>query len=70
MNATVVSVTIKANLIVLNPNCLDSIESTLASIEPDDLFNYLPKGIIFQNFELNQETKEVTISVNPTESEV
>lgn len=63
MKVTLVEGTINFSLIVVDENKLNATEETLASISPEEFFDVLPAGIIFKNFELNHESREVSINV-------
>lgn len=63
MKAILVEGTIKFSLIVVDENKLNATEETLASISPEEFFDFLPTGIIFKDFELNHESREAFISV-------
>lgn len=70
MKANVIEGSINFSLIVLNVSQLDSIESALESVCANEIFDFLRQGIIVNNFEVIQESKEVTINVNQANSEL
>jgi len=70
MKANVIKGSISFSLIVLNESQLGSIESALEGVCADEIFDFLRQGIIVNNFEVIQESKEVTINVSETNSEV
>jgi len=70
MKANVIEGSINFSLIVLNVSQLDSIESALESVCANEIFDFLRQGIIVNNFEVIQESKEVRINVSQTSSEL
>jgi hypothetical protein len=70
MKANVIEGSIKFSLIVLNESQMGSIESALAGVCAEEIFDFLRQRIIVNNFEVIQESKEVTINVSETSSEL
>jgi len=70
MKANVIEGSIKFSLIILKESQLGSIESALAGVCAEEIFDFLRQGIIVNNFEVIQESKEVTINVGQTSSEL
>jgi hypothetical protein len=70
MKANVIEGSINFSLIVLNESQLGSIESALEGVCANEIFDFLRQGIIVNNFEVIQESKEVTINVSQANSEL
>lgn len=68
MKVSLIAGTLKFELIVIDSNKLDSIEGTLASVTPDQVFDFLPPGIIVKDFNIDVESQEVEVSVNASPS--
>jgi hypothetical protein len=56
--------TIKFSLIIIDERKSNNIEELLASISSEEIFDFLPAGIIVKDFELDQEFREGAISVS------
>ena len=63
MNASVIEGEIKFKLLILDDSKLDKIESSLAEISAQELFEFLPQTVIVQNFAVNQNVTEVFLNV-------
>lgn len=70
MKANVIKGSINFSIIVMDESKLGLIESSLESVCADEIFDFLRQGIIINNFEVIQESKEVTLNVNETSSEL
>lgn len=70
MKANVIEGSINFSLIVLNESQMGSIESALAGVCAEEIFDFLRQRIIVNNFEVIQESKEVTINVGQANSEL
>jgi hypothetical protein len=70
MKANVIEGSINFSLIVLNESQMGLIESALAGVCAEEIFDFLRQRIIVNNFEVIQESKEVTINVSETSSEL
>ena len=70
MKANVIEGSIKFSFIILKESQLGSIESALAGVCAEEIFDFLRQGIIVNHFEVIQESKEVTINVGQTSSEL
>jgi hypothetical protein len=70
MKANVIEGSINFSLIVLNESQMGSIESALAGVCAEEIFDFLRQRIIVNNFEVIQESKEVTINVSQANSEL
>ena len=46
MNASVIEGEIKFKLLILDDSKLDKIESSLAGISPQELFDFLPQSVV------------------------
>ncbi|MCA2716589.1 hypothetical protein [Microcystis sp. M169S2] len=68
MRASLIKGVIKFSLIVLDENKLNDVEETLASISSEEILDFLPTGIIVKDFELNQESREVSVNVSEATS--
>ena len=68
MKASLIEGVIKFSLIVIDETKLNHVEETLASISPEEILDFLPAGIIVKDFELDQESREVSINVSETTS--
>lgn len=64
MILSLVQGTLRFELIVVDPSKLDLIEGALASVTPDQIFHFLPPGIIIKDFSVDTESHEAQISVN------
>lgn len=63
MNASVIEGEIKFKLLILDDSKLDKIESSLAGISAQELFDFLPQSVVVQDFAVNQNVAEVFLSV-------
>lgn len=63
MNASVIEGEIKFKLLILDDSKLDKIESSLAGISAQELFDFLPQSVVVQNFAVNQNVAEVFLNV-------
>ena len=70
MKANVIEGSINFSLIVLNESQMGLIESALAGVCAEEIFDFLRQRIIVNNFEVIQESKEVTINVSQANSEL
>ncbi|MCA2652895.1 hypothetical protein [Microcystis sp. M061S2] len=68
MKASLIEGVIKFSLIVIDETKLNHVEETLASISSEEILDFLPAGIIVKDFELDQESREVSINVSETTS--
>jgi len=68
VRASLIKGVIKFSLIVLDENKLNDVEETLASISSEEILDFLPTGIIVKDFELNQESREVSVNVSEATS--
>jgi hypothetical protein len=68
--ASVIEGLIKFSLIILKESEVGSVESALEGVCADEIFDFLRQGIIVNNFEVIQESKEVTINVSQANSEL
>lgn len=66
MKVSLITGTIKFSLIIVDDRKLNDAEELLASISSEEIFDFLPAGIIVKDFELDQESREVSISVSET----
>lgn len=64
MIVSVVQGTLRFELIVVDPSKLNLIEGALTSVTPDQIFDFLPPGIIIKDFSVDTESRESQISVN------
>ena len=64
MMVSVIQGTLQFELIVVDPSKLGLIEGALASVTPDQIFDFLPPGIIVKEFSVNTEIQEAQISVH------
>lgn len=68
MKVSLITGIIKFSLIIVDDRKLNDAEELLASISSEEIFDFLPAGIIVKDFELDQESREVSISVSETPS--
>lgn len=68
MKAHLIEVVINFSLLVIDENKLTDLEETLASISSEEVLDFLSTGIIVKNFQLNQESREVSVNVSETTS--
>lgn len=66
MKVNLIEGTIKFSLIIVDERKSSNAEELLASISSEEIFDFLPAGIIVKDFELDQESREVAISVSET----
>ena len=64
MKVNLIEGTIKFSLIIIDERKSNNIEELLASISSEEIFDFLPAGIIVKDFELDQEFREGAISVS------
>ena len=64
MKVSLIKGIIKFSLIIVDDRKLNDAEELLASISSEEIFDFLPAGIIVKDFELDQESREVSISVS------
>ncbi|BBG57958.1 hypothetical protein [uncultured phage] len=68
MKANLIEGVINFSLLVIDENKLTDLEETLASISSEEVLDFLPTGIIVKDFQLNQESREVSVNVSETTS--
>jgi hypothetical protein len=59
---------IKISLIIVDRRKLDDFKEALMNLSPEDVLDFLPSGAIVKNFELNQESREVSMNINAEET--
>lgn len=64
MKVNLIEGTIKFSLVIIDERKSNNIEELLASISSEEIFDFLPAGIIVKDFELDQEFREGAISVS------
>jgi hypothetical protein len=64
MIVSVIQGTLRFELIVVDPSKLGLIEGALTSVTPDQIFDFLPPGIIVKEFGVDTESQEAQISVS------
>lgn len=68
MKANLIEGVIRFSLLVIDENKLNDVEETLASISSEEVLDFLPTGIIVKDFQLNQESRDVSVNVSETTS--
>lgn len=68
MKVDLVEGIIKISLIIVDRRKLDDFKEALMNLSPEDVLDFLPSGAIVKNFELTQESREVSMNINAEET--
>lgn len=64
MKVNLIEGMIKFSLIIVDRRKLDDVTEALMDLSSEDILDSLPSGAIIKDFELNQESREVSMSIN------
>ena len=68
MKVNLIEGIIKFSLIIVDRRKLDDVTEALMNLSFEDILDSLPSGVIIKDFELNQESREVSMNINAEET--
>ena len=68
MKVDLIEGTIKFSLIIVDTRKSDDVKEALMNLSSEDILDSLPSGAIIKDFELNQESRKVSMNINAEET--